>query len=142
MAHMAGSSASKLEDECISKPVWDHIHTERFENASLEKVEALLDESFVPEGWLDPPKKKIKLSLKSKSRFASPTDKEKFSEGAKGVVPENTKKITHGQRKPFLRGLKRETKLFLRIQCLLIFCLAIIPCCVQISVLFCSSSSK
>ena len=40
----------------------------RFENASLEAIEATLDPNFVPEGWLDPLpltplKKKLKLSL-------------------------------------------------------------------------------
>ena len=49
-------------------------------------------ESFVPELCLDPPKKKIELPLKSKSRLVSPTVKEKFSEATKGVVTENTKK--------------------------------------------------
>ena len=108
------SSSTDMEDvlidECIAKPVWDQIHTEKFENATLEEVEAFLDESFLPEGWLDPPKKKLKLSLKSKSRFASPTDKEKFSEAAKGVVPENTKKNNSWAEKTFLAWVEERNK--------------------------------
>ena len=41
----------------------------RFENASLEAVEATLGSNFMPEGWLDPltpPTKKLKLSLNNK----------------------------------------------------------------------------
>ena len=100
-----------LIDECIAKPVWDQVHTERFENATLKEVEALnLADSFLPEGWLDPPKKKLKFSLKSKSRFASPTDKEKFSEAAKGVVPENTKKNNSWAEKTFLVWIEERNK--------------------------------
>ena len=79
---MAEDKVDELINDCIAKPVWDLIHTDKFENATLEEIEALFDRNFFPEGWLDPrpPKKKLKLSVKS--RFASPADDQKFSEAA------------------------------------------------------------
>ena len=67
----------------IAKPVWDLIHTDKFENTNLEEIEAFIDPNFVPEGWLDPRPAKKKLKLSNKSRFASPVDDQKFSEAAK-----------------------------------------------------------
>ena len=79
---MAEDKVDELINGCIAKPVWDLIHTDKFEKTTLEEIEALFDPNFVPEGWLDPrpPKKKLKLSVKS--RFASPADDQKFSEAA------------------------------------------------------------
>ena len=66
----------KLVGGCISKKIWDRIcaNAPDFENATLEEIEARLDPSFVPEGWLDPPTppKKLKLSL-NKKKMASST---------------------------------------------------------------------
>ena len=88
-------------------------HTDRFENATLEEIEAFLDSNSVPEGWLDdldPPKKKLKLSLKSsKSRFAS-VDEQKFTDSAKGVVPGNTKKCNSWAEKTFLAWVEERNK--------------------------------
>ena len=89
----------ELIDGCISKSVWDKIHTDRFENATLEEIEAFLDPNSVPERWLDdldPPNKKLKLSQviqvkSSKSRFASVDEQQKF------------KSVTLGQKIPSLR---------------------------------------
>ncbi len=73
------------------------------ENKTPEEIDALLDPDFVPPGWLDsdsespnlePPIKKVRLSLKLKqkstSRFAPPVSCEKLDKAAKGVVPVNT----------------------------------------------------
>ncbi|XP_011407854.1 PREDICTED: glutamine-rich protein 1-like [Amphimedon queenslandica] len=54
------------------------------------------------EGFIEPPQKKAKLSLKLKkplcevqnTRFSSPISQEVLAEAAKGVVPANTKKCT------------------------------------------------
>ena len=61
------------------------------------ELEAYLDPSFSPEGWLDkepsPPKNKLKLSLSSKKcRFAAPVTSDKLCNAAKGVFPYNTRK--------------------------------------------------
>ena len=63
----------------------------------LDELEAYLDPSFSPEGWLDkepsPPKKKLQLSLSSKKRrFTAPVTSDKLCDATKGVVPYNTKK--------------------------------------------------
>ena len=90
---MASSSATQETGDYIqrTKRVWEEI-CGSFE--TQEDIDAFLDPNFVPEGWLDPPpKKKPKMSLKkaSTSRFAS-VSVEKYTEAAKGMVPDNTKK--------------------------------------------------
>ena len=71
---------TELINGCIAKGVWDTITSseqyKKIENMELEELEAYLDPSFLPDGWLDkepsPPKKKLKLSLSKKPRFAAP----------------------------------------------------------------------
>ena len=91
---------TKLINGCIAKGVWEKITSsekyKKIESMELEELEAYLDPSFLPEGWLDKelsaPKKKLKLSLSSKkSRFAAPVTTEKLCDAAKGVIPDNTK---------------------------------------------------
>ena len=102
------------------KGVWEKItrseEYKKIESMELEKLEAYLDPSFIPKGWLDkepsPPKKKLKLSLSSKKpRFAAPVTSEKLSDAAKGVVPNNTKKNNAWAVKTFTAWREERDKL-------------------------------
>ena len=99
-----------LVGRCISNKIWDRMcaNAPDFENSTLEEIEARLDPTMVPEGFLDPPtrpKKKLKLSLnrnttastgelpaQKASRFAAPVSEEEVKKVVKGVLPLNTKK--------------------------------------------------
>ncbi len=86
----------------ISASIWRDMSV-TIENKTPEEIDALLNPAFVPPGWLDsdseppnlePPIKKVRLSLKlkqkSSSRFALPVSFEKLDKAAKGVVPVTT----------------------------------------------------
>ena len=85
--HSEKEENTELTNGCIAKGVWEKITSsekyKKIRSMELEELEAYLDPSFFPEGWLDkepsPPKKKLKLSLSSKKpRFAAPVTSEKL----------------------------------------------------------------
>ena len=85
--HSEKEENTKLINGCIAKGVWEKITSseeyKKIQSMELEELEAYLDPSFLPKGWLDkepsPPKKKLKLSLSSKKpRFAAPVTSDKL----------------------------------------------------------------